>query len=111
MIESFDLRDNQLIAMAKSGPHFTRQAVHGDQFDQSRIDRSYNNNRGMWMEFVREVIHDTSQSLSDHHPCLIRIAMKPMAKSNLKKSSYHKLDVLELEVDNTRVAIQQVWEE
>lgn len=61
------------------------------------------------MEYVREVIHDATQILSDHHPLLIRMAMQPVARSGLKKLSYFKLDVLGLEVDSIREAIKLVW--
>lgn len=52
------------------------------------------------MEFVREVVHDATQTLSDHHPSLIRITLQPIACSCLKNSSYLKLDTKELEVDS-----------
>lgn len=46
LVDRFDLLDNHLIVVIKSGPHFTRQALHGDWLDQSCIDRSYSNDRG-----------------------------------------------------------------
>lgn len=91
------------------GPHFTRQAMHGARFDQSRIDQSYNSNHGIWMEFVREVVHDATQTLLDHHPSLIRIALQPLAPTGLRKSSYAKLDANELFVSNTITAIHDVY--
>lgn len=61
MLEKFDLIDNRLIAILKTGPHFTKQTAYGDRFDQSRIDRGYVSDRGHWLEYVREVVHDTTQ--------------------------------------------------
>lgn len=39
--DQFDLIDNHLVTILKTGPHFTCQAAYGACFDQSRIDRSY----------------------------------------------------------------------
>lgn len=63
------------------------------------------------MEFVCEVIHDATQTLSDHHPLLIRIALQPLMRIGMRKSSYHKLDVLELSIESTCAALQSIWGE
>lgn len=52
------------------------------------------------MEFVHEVVHDMTQTLSNHHPSLIKIAMQPLPRSNPRKTSYFKLDVNELKVES-----------
>lgn len=95
--------------MIKSEPHFTRQAIYGDCLDQSQIDRSYSSDRGHWMEFFREVVHDATQTLLDHHPSLIKVALQPVARSCLTKSSYAKLDANQLEIDSTWLAAKYVW--
>lgn len=38
--DKLDLLDNRLIMVEKTSPHFTRQALHGDRFDQSKSDRT-----------------------------------------------------------------------
>lgn len=111
LIKFFYLIDNRLIAILKSGPHFTRQATYGDRLDQSCLDRSYNSDRVAWMEFVWEMVHDATQTLSDHHPSLIRFALKPLAPSRMRKSLYFKLDANELLVESTCEALQWVWRE
>lgn len=63
------------------------------------------------MEFVREKIHDVTQTLSDHHPTLARIAMSPFIPPGHKKSTYMKLNVDELKVDNTHSNFEEVWKE
>lgn len=110
-MDKLDLLDNRLMAVHKTGPHYTRQATYGPRFNQSRIDRSYSSNRGSWVEFVREVIHDATQSLSDHHPSLVRIALLPFEQNGQRKSSYMKLDALELSVESTNIALKLAWDE
>lgn len=61
------------------------------------------------MEFVREIMHDATQTLLDHHPSLIRVALQPTTRSNLRKTSYTKLDAKELEIDCTRLAAKATW--
>lgn len=61
------------------------------------------------MEFFFKVIHDATQTLSDHHPSLIIIALQPMAVSRLRKSSYLKLDVDELGLESTITALKDEW--
>lgn len=60
------------------------------------------------MEFIREVVHNATQTLSDHHPSLVTIAMQPTPKSGLKKSSYLKLDANELAIDSIQAALKLV---
>lgn len=64
LVEKFDLIDNRLMVVLKLGPHFTHQVTYGVRFDQSRLERSYSSDRGSWMEFVCEVVHDATQTLS-----------------------------------------------
>lgn len=94
----------------KSGPHFTPQANYSTRFDQSCLDRSYSSDHRAWFGFVHEVIHNATQTLFDHHPSLIRIAVSPLPQPELHKSSYFKMNVDELLVDNTRVALERVWD-
>lgn len=61
--DKLDLLDNRLMVVHKMEPHFTKQATYRFWFDQSRIDMSYSSNRGAWMEFAHEVIHDVTQML------------------------------------------------
>lgn len=63
------------------------------------------------MEFVQEVVHDVTQTLLDHHPSLITIAMQLPPKSGLRRSSYFKLDANELLVESTFEALKLVWAE
>lgn len=63
------------------------------------------------MEFVCEVVHDALQTLSDHHPSLIQFAMQPLPRTGLKKTSYFKLDVNELRVESTLLALKRDWYE
>lgn len=109
--DKFDLLDNRLIVVQKTGPHFTRQDTHGDRFDQSRLDKSYFSNCGSWMDFVLEKIHNATQTLSDHHPTLARIALSQAPSLSSKKTSYMKLDVEELKVENTRSILEAIWKE
>lgn len=61
------------------------------------------------MEFVCKVVHDATQTLSDHHPLLIRFAMQPPHRSSLRKSSYFKLDLNELLVESTKIELKSIW--
>lgn len=61
------------------------------------------------MDFVHEVIHDATQMFSNHHPSLIKIALQPMVVFGLKKSPYLKLDVDELTVESTIMALKEEW--
>lgn len=106
-----DLLDNRLIMVLKTRPHYARHSAHGSQFDQSRIDRSYCSNWGPWMHLVQEVIHDASQTLSNHHPIITRIALNPLAQMQRKRSSYMRMDVEELGVKSTREVVERVWKE
>lgn len=110
--DKLDLLDNRLIAVQKTGLHFTHQATHGDRFDQSHIDKSYCGDMGRWMEFVREMIHDATQTLLDHHPTLVCIALFPTPSSR-KKTSYMKLKLNadELGVESMWVKLKQIWKE
>lgn len=53
LLDKFNLIDNHLIAVHKSGPHFTRQVKYGPKFDQSCLDRNYSSNRGAWFKFSK----------------------------------------------------------
>ncbi|KAL3680171.1 hypothetical protein R1sor_023127 [Riccia sorocarpa] len=63
-----DLIDAQKCATRILGPHFTRQAWHGNRFDQSRLDRFYLKKRGEWVYHIRTVEHQGARTLSDHVP-------------------------------------------
>lgn len=54
------------------------------------------------------MIHDATQTLSDHHPSLIRIAMQPLEQTVKSRSSYLKLDAMELEVESTATTLEWV---
>lgn len=63
------------------------------------------------MEYFCEVVHNATHSLSDHHPSLIGIALLPLERNGYKKSSYMKLDALELFVESTCISLEKVWDE
>lgn len=46
LADKLDLLDNRLIIVQKIEPRFTRHALHGECFNQSRIDRTYCSDRG-----------------------------------------------------------------
>lgn len=60
---------------------------------------------------MQEVIHDATQSLSGHHPIVTKIAMNLPAYLQWKRSSYLKMNVEELKVDEMRETIKRVWKE
>lgn len=57
------------------------------------------------------MIHDATQTLSDHHPTVTRISLNSQVHRELKRSSYLKMDVDELKVDSTRAEVERVWRE
>lgn len=60
---------------------------------------------------VREMIHDATQTLSDHHPTLTRFTLNPLAKREVRRTSYLKMDIGELVVRSTRERLELVWKE
>lgn len=88
-----------------------RQAQHGGRFNQARLDRSYNSERMDWFEYVREVLHGTTQTLSDHQPMVTRIALTMTEEPCRKCSLYMKMDVTELRSDGTKEKVKAAWEE
>ncbi|KAL3679847.1 hypothetical protein R1sor_022803 [Riccia sorocarpa] len=71
-----DMVDARLCATRCLGPHFTRQAWHGDRFDQSRLDRFYLSKRGEWVYHIRSVEHQGARALSDHVPIKMEVMLK-----------------------------------
>lgn len=106
VLDKFDLLDNRSIVVKKIGSHFTCQATHGSRFDQSHMDRSYCSNRGMWLTYVGEVLHNATQSLFDHHPMITCIILNQRVAPMLRKTSYLKMNAEELKVDSTRGVVE-----
>lgn len=63
------------------------------------------------MTFVKEMIHDTTQTLSDHHPAITRIALNLPVDTKNRKTSYMKLNVEKLLMDSTRERVNSMWNE
>ncbi|KAL3676258.1 hypothetical protein R1sor_026206 [Riccia sorocarpa] len=87
-----DLVDARLCATRCLGPHFTRQAWHGNRFDQSRLDRFYLSKRGEWVYHIRSVEHQGARALSDHIPIKLELMLKLPEASSRQRRSYFKME-------------------
>lgn len=55
LVFKMDLVDNYICVGIKLGPHFTRQARKIDRYDQSRLDKNYNNMQNGWCKYIKKV--------------------------------------------------------
>lgn len=69
-LDKLDCIDHYMTVADLKGPVFTRQAVCGTCFDQSRLDRIYSSHRGQWYAYIKTIEDQTSmdgrQTLLDH---------------------------------------------
>ncbi|KAL3682896.1 hypothetical protein R1sor_000918 [Riccia sorocarpa] len=88
-----DLIDSWLTALESKGPWFTRQALHGNRLDQSRLDRIYISNRGEWVDIIPEMVHQGTCSLSDHIPVGATLILEKQnrIRENRRETSYFKM--------------------
>jgi exonuclease III len=75
VLDKFDLIDLYFCASRRRGPWCTRQAWSGSRYDRSRLDRFYSSNSGSWFQYVRNLDHDSRQTLSDHWPIVASIVL------------------------------------
>jgi hypothetical protein len=67
--------------------------MSGNQLDAAQLDRVYSSNHSTWFDHVITLDHDGQQTLSDHIPVTVTIALTPPPPSTgLRKSSYFKFD-------------------
>ncbi|KAL3697876.1 hypothetical protein R1sor_011952 [Riccia sorocarpa] len=105
-----DLIDGWLAAVQTKGPWFTRQALHGNRLDQSRLDRCYLSNRGEWVFLMDEMEHYGAASLSDHVPIRISIALEARRQTRSIRS-YFKMDAKAGSNPDTMNEVKKAWEE
>ncbi|KAL3699682.1 hypothetical protein R1sor_017704 [Riccia sorocarpa] len=104
-----DMVDARLCATRCLGPHFTRQAWHGDRFDQSRLDRFYLSKRGEWVYHIRSVEHQGARALSDHVPIKMEVMLKEAEASTRPRRSYFKTEYKMLMKPEVLARAKGVW--
>ncbi|KAL3684504.1 hypothetical protein R1sor_002526 [Riccia sorocarpa] len=104
-----DMVDARLCATRCLGPHFTRQAWHGDRFDQSRLDRFYLSKRGEWVYHIRSVEHQGARALSDHVPIKMEVILKEAEASTRPRRSYFKMEYKMLMKPDVLPRAKGVW--
>ncbi|KAL3680581.1 hypothetical protein R1sor_023537 [Riccia sorocarpa] len=108
---SADLIDARLCASQTSGPHFTRQAWHGNRFDQSWLDRFYLSSNGEWVYHIKKVDHHGVRTLSDHVPISMEVILKVREAAQQPRRSYFKMDFKVLMREDVLGRAKTVWEE
>lgn len=69
----FSLVDAFQIACRFSGTYFTRRFTHGNQLDQSRIEKFYISDYAIWIHAIHKLEHVHDQTLSDNDPIILTI--------------------------------------
>ncbi|KAL3684230.1 hypothetical protein R1sor_002252 [Riccia sorocarpa] len=108
---SADLIDARLCASQTSGPHFTRQAWHGNRFDQSRLDRFYLSGNEEWVYHIKKVDHHGARTLFDHVPISMGVILKVREAAQQPRRSYFKMDFKVLMREDVLGKAKTVWEE
>lgn len=111
LVDQWDLHDNYHCAGHRAGPHFTRQARRDNRFDQARLDRCYSSRGNSWCSFIKEIVHDGSQTLSDHLPVICTVTLKEDAALAKRRSTYFKMDVHDLEMEGVAQRVEELWME
>ncbi|KAL3692124.1 hypothetical protein R1sor_005775 [Riccia sorocarpa] len=106
-----DLIDARLCASRSVGPHFTRQAWHGNRFDQSRFDRFYLSKRGEWVYHIRSVEHQGARALSDHVPIKLEVILKETEVSGRQRRSYFKMEHKKLMKVEVLERARTIWQD
>jgi hypothetical protein len=110
IVDKGDLLNLYLCAGRCRGPLFTRQAMSGDRLNAARLDRVYTTNHTNWFEHIISIDHDGRQTLSDHVPVIVNIALTPPpASTGFKKSSYFKFDHTYFQSPAFLAEAKQVW--
>ncbi|KAL3695864.1 hypothetical protein R1sor_009940 [Riccia sorocarpa] len=104
-----DLVDTWLVANVSKGPWFTRQAVHGSRFDQSRIDRCYISELGEWVYRIAQEEHYGTCSLSDHIPISVQLQLIHEGPTHRKPTSYFKMNARYMQSQEFRQRIKETW--
>ncbi|CAM6082561.1 unnamed protein product [Calypogeia fissa] len=99
---------------AVTGTHFTWRRRRGNSLEQSRIDRVYMGEEGWWLPGIRELIHDGEQSLSDHDPVILKIALEsdqsnPPARP--RYNTFFKAKAAILKSADQIARLKQAWED
>ncbi|KAL3675636.1 hypothetical protein R1sor_025584 [Riccia sorocarpa] len=79
-----------------TGTRFTRFAKRRGRMDCSRLDRIYLTQGAQWVDHVKEVVHHSSKSLSDHVPISVILQMVQEA-CRRKTESYFKMCYLDIQ--------------
>ncbi|KAL3683215.1 hypothetical protein R1sor_001237 [Riccia sorocarpa] len=106
-----DLIEARLCASNTLGPHFTRQAWHGNRSDQSCLDRFYLSQRGEWLYHIRTVNHQGARTLSDHIPISLEIVLKAVEASLRQRRSYFKMEYRTLMRAEVLARAKEKWQE
>ncbi|KAL3680548.1 hypothetical protein R1sor_023504 [Riccia sorocarpa] len=105
-----DLTDTWFSAHEAKGPWFTRQALHGNRFDQAHLDRCYLSERGEWAYAVFEEDHQGRRSLSDHIPIRVKIQLSARYRREEKVVSYFKMNAKMLTSDGGMAEVKEEWQ-
>ncbi|KAL3683681.1 hypothetical protein R1sor_001703 [Riccia sorocarpa] len=109
-ISRTDMVDTRLCATRNVGPHFTRQAWHGNRFDQSRLDRFYLSKGGEWVYHIRPMEHQGARALSDHIPIKLELVLKETEVDNIPRRSYFKMDCKKLMRPDVIERAKETWQ-
>ncbi|KAL3689641.1 hypothetical protein R1sor_015950 [Riccia sorocarpa] len=108
---NLDLVDARLCATMTLGPHFIRQAWHGNRFDQSRLDRFYISGRGEWAYHIRTVDHQGAKTLLDHVPIKLEVLLEATEAASRPRRSYFKMEFKTLMKTDILARVRATWQE
>ncbi|KAL3677119.1 hypothetical protein R1sor_027067 [Riccia sorocarpa] len=98
------------IAEEKAGPRYTRQVYRGGRLYQSRLDRMYISQRGVWLGKASKLTHDGQEALSDHIPILAEVEVKEVRhRCRKKRERYLKMDADTLKDPTRRAEAGEAW--
>lgn len=110
VVDKFDLVDAYLVASQRRGPIYTRQKHCGLRFNQSRLDRIYSSNIGVWFQHISEMDHDGRETLLDHIPIVATLISKEDVRPGLRKDTYLKMDYRWLGEEDFFIKVKTEWE-
>lgn len=111
LMDHLDLIDLYFTVVHRKGPIYTRQAIRGGRLHQTRLDRVYSSNRGNWFVQVQSLEHDNRQTLSNHIPVMVMLALEAKPTVGRCKGTYAKLDHTYLDNEDFQGCVQIKWDQ
>ncbi|KAL3688310.1 hypothetical protein R1sor_014619 [Riccia sorocarpa] len=108
MVAERGLVDGFLCASSICGPRYTRMAKQKKKFDCSRFDQIHLMKGAGWIEFVKDVEHHGTRTVSDHVPVSLVAHVHPEVGQS-RPETYFKMDVADFSRPGVNERVKQAW--